>query len=302
MIARFAAAAMGTRFELALEGADEVRLRAIAEEAFDELRALEADWTAFGEASLVAKINREAARRPVALDEGTYALLDEALAVARASRGAFDPTLGALMARHGFREGVEGTPVGDETAAWGHEHVRLDVEARTVAFERPGLQLDLGAIAKGKALDLVAELLREHGIERALLHGGTSAVVALGAPTTGAGWLVALGSESDAPRARLADRALAVSSARGRVTDAGGHVLDARRAAPAPAATACVLAPTAAAADAWATALCARPDLDLPAELSALHRSDGGSDAPWRALGAPTPDFLDTALLRELPA
>lgn len=300
MIARFAAAAMGTRFELALEGSDEVRLRAISEEAFEELRALEAHWTGFGEASLVAKVNRLAAERPVALDEETYALLDEALSVARASRGAFDPTLGALMARHGFRGDADaGAPV-----AWGYEHVHLDADARTVTFDRPGLRLDLGAIAKGRALDLLAELLREHGVERALLHGGTSAVVALGAPTGADAWLVALGPEPDAPRARLAGRALAVSASRGRVSEAGGHVLDASRGAPAPAATACVLAPTAAGADAWATALCAQPDLELPPALSALHRADApeAADAPWRPLGAPTNDFLHPALQRELPA
>ena len=94
---------MATRFELVLEGDSEAVLGAVAEEALDELRFAEEAWSLFRPGSLLSRVNREAAERPVSLDEVTFELLREALLVSRISRGAFDPTVATLMHNHGFR-------------------------------------------------------------------------------------------------------------------------------------------------------------------------------------------------------
>ena len=129
---------------------------------------------------------------------------------------------------------------------------------RTIEFARPGVSLDLGGIAKGHALDCAARVLREVGVTSALLHGGTSSILAIGAPATGNGWRVAVrGRNSDRP-VELRDAALSVSDAGG---PAGArrresHIVDPRTGSPVPPAVhATVIGPSARLADAWSTAL-----------------------------------------------
>jgi len=285
---------MATRFELVLEGRDAVRMRALAEEVFEEIQLCEESWSLFLPGSLLAKVNREAASRPVDLDPLTFELLREALEVARLSGGYFDPTLAPLMERFGFRSEDRTS----DAMSWGADAVLLDEEAQTVAFTKSGLALDLGAIAKGRALDLAADILRERGVQNALLHGGTSSVVALGTPPDEEAWRVALTPEDDAPCALLRDQALSVSANRGRTNDSGGHVIDPLRGEPCRVhSTAAVIADSASLADAWATALCAagERELELPGDLCALRRFDSDAvearSTSWCALGAPTSSF-----------
>jgi thiamine biosynthesis lipoprotein len=303
VIARFATSAMATRFELVLEGGDEVRLGAIAEEVFDEVRECEARWSVFDRASVVSRLNREGPGASLRVDGATFELLEEALAIWRESGGWFDPALGSLMGRWGFRGDAArarqpSTDVGESTDEPGWVPYGLDPVGRTVHSLRVGSALDLGAIAKGRALDLAAEVLRDQGVERALLHGGTSSVVALGAPEGADGWSVALDDTPQAPRALLRDAALGVSSNTGRRNTSGGHILDPRSEAPTTGeSVVCVVAPRASSADAWATALCAagEVELSLPEELFALARPQSPPDhAPdsWRPLTVRTDPFL----------
>ena len=85
----------------------------------------------------------------------------------------------------------------------------------------------------GAALDRVRMLLEEYGIERALVHGGTSTVVAIGAPVGEEGWRVGLEAGSPAT-VLLKDAALSVSGIFGRSAEIAGetvgHVIDRVRA------------------------------------------------------------------------
>jgi thiamine biosynthesis lipoprotein len=189
----------------------------------------------------------------------------------------------------------------------GSRHVVLDPLARTVHFRRPGLELNLGAIGKGYALDRAAELLRrEWRMPSGILHGGRSSVLAIGSPpaeTAGTGWLVALQHPFDASRQvarlRLRDLALGTSGATVQYFEADGrrfgHILDPRSGWPA-AGQVCVsvVAATAAQADALSTAFfisgpdqarayCARHP-EVGAVLVALPRP--GAELELTVLGA----------------
>ncbi len=88
--------------------------------------------------------------------------------------------------------------------------------------------MDFGAVGKGWALDRAAGILREHGVRCALLHGGTSSVVAIGAPPGAEGWRVAIRSDGGVREVVLRDRAMGVSApmgARGSDGIAGPHRL-----------------------------------------------------------------------------
>lgn len=253
-LTRLAAAAMGTRFELVLDG-DPVPARAAGEAALEVIERCHRRLSRFEASSLVSHIRRTAWRSPVRLDADTFALFEDALRVHSASDGAFDITVGGAMERLGFH------PVSGDGAAPNvtSASIVLDARTRTIALRDRRVGIDLGAIAKGHALDLAARVLREAGVERALLHGGTSSVLAIGAPPGRDGWRIALGRDTGRT-VMLRDRALAVSGTSGRTLAVGGvdtgHIVDPRTmTALPPGATVAVTGPSARLCDAWATAI-----------------------------------------------
>jgi thiamine biosynthesis lipoprotein len=252
MLAR---AAMGTRFELLLCGDDPLFLRAVGEEALDEIERLEAQLSRFRPDSELSGINARAEREPVAVEPRLFALLERIARLWEATGGAFDPTIGPLMACWGLAGGDRRPATNEQrppdpaalAAARGRvgfQNVALDPETRSVRFLRPGMSLDLGAIGKGYAIETAAALLVEAGLTTALLHGGTSTVYGLGAPPDADAWTVAVRDPAAAAgdsgrhvaRIRLRDRALSVSAPHGKSFVVGGvrygHVLDPRRGEP----------------------------------------------------------------------
>jgi thiamine biosynthesis lipoprotein len=252
-VLRLATRAMGTRFELVLGCEDGPQARAAGEAALERIEQCDARYSVFTNSSLIARANRDACEKPVRLDPELYGLLERCLALRAETDGAFDIAIGPLMRALGFRGQRIDAPRGSNLGAF-----ELDRATSSVRFTRPDTQLDLGSIAKGHALDLAAATLRENGIESALLHGGTSSVVALGAPPDADSWRVRIGPDGTW-EARLRDSALSVSAPHGRTADfAGhkvGHILDPRSGRPVPLGLrAAVIAPSAEAADAWSTA------------------------------------------------
>jgi FAD:protein FMN transferase len=275
--------AMGTRFELALVGVDPAQLRAATEEALDEIEWLDRRWSSFRPDSEVSALNRSAARDAVRIEPRLMSLLDRARTLGIETDGALDPAVGALMAAWGFRGGPARVPTDEELArarvCCGMDKLRLDPRRGTVRYLAPGLQLDLGAVGKGAALDAAVDICRSAGVLAGLIHAGTSAIVAFGEPAPGRGWRVGIprpeaaragyravdlnpGTLDDAVwgEVELQDQALAISAVWGRtMIHSGisyGHVLDPRTGRPVDRTLmAAVLAPSGFEADAFSTAL-----------------------------------------------
>ena len=72
----------------------------------------------------------------------------------------------------------------------GLNYVTLESTMETVRLAKPGVKIDFGGIGKGLALDLAAQTLKGHGLKHALIDGGTSSVLAIGAPPGRKGWTV----------------------------------------------------------------------------------------------------------------
>jgi len=239
---RLAVLAMGTRFEAVLVGDDAGFLRAAGEEALGLVSDEHTRLSRFERDSVVSHVNRNAPAGWVGVDGEFAELLALCDEVVRASGGAFDPTV---------------------TAGEGRGWDAVELSEGRVRFAREGVALDLGAVAKGWALDLARGTLLEAGVECALLHGGTSSVLAVGAPPGEEGWQIELGGAGSA-RCLLRDAALGVSSPDG---GAGGegHVLDPDSGqAACSVSIAAVVSESAAWADAWSTALVVRGETLSP--------------------------------------
>ena len=279
---RLARHAMATRFELVLHGEDDAPLRAAGEEALDEIARLEDELSYFRVTSQIYRLNQEAAKRSVRVTPWLMRLLVKARQISIETGGTFDITVAPLMHCWGFyqRDGRVPEPeaLADARACVGMRHVELDEADNTVRFTREGVQLDLGSIGKGYAVERAGELLREAGVSRALLHGGTSTVLAIGEPPESDRWRIAIKHPSseagDNPNSQLANRmsathlatvtlrdeSLSVSAVWGKsFTAAGriyGHIIDPRTGEPTHGALlAAVVLPSATESDALSTML-----------------------------------------------
>jgi thiamine biosynthesis lipoprotein len=259
---------MATEFEVALPlGTHDAT--AAAESALDLIDALETQLTVYQDESEICRLNQRACLEAVPVEADLFGLLQLARQLTAETEGAFDLTAGAIIKAWGFHRGPRRVPEPGELAEArsrvGMRHVRLDDERRTARFYRSGLEINLGSIGKGYALDRAAALLRnEWGISCGLLHGGHSSVYAMGTePGNARGWAVGL-SHPWQPERRMAvlhlrDRALGTSASTYRNLEYNGrklgHILDPRSGWPAEGiASASAIAPTAAEADALATA------------------------------------------------
>lgn len=187
-----------------------------------------------------------------------YEAVRFALAVAAESGGVFDPTVGARMERRGFnrdyRSGRAVTTPLIPTDGATYRDVQLDDDQRTIILLRP-LLLDLGAVAKGMAIDLAARELQSF-TDFVIDAGGD--LYFGGSNDAGQPWSAGIRHprESSVIEAlRVSDAAVCTSGDYERRTAAGHHLIDARQEEPVDdVASVTVVAPSAMAADALATA------------------------------------------------
>ena len=198
---RFSHEAMHTYFTIIIGESDAGYADSAAQEAFKLLDRLEGRLSRFIPSSDIARVNALAVDEEYLLDSDAWDCLEVAADMAQRTGRAFDPVAGRLIdfwkAQPVPLADVEGNP--DWEAAW-QEHsqgqISLDPERRAARCVTPGSKLDLGAIGKGFALDLMAKFLEEDwDISRALLSAGGSTVLALDAPEGRQGWKIGFGGE-----------------------------------------------------------------------------------------------------------
>lgn len=279
-------AAMGCLFEVYLAGTDREALIGAANEALDEIERLDRQLSHYRNDSDIARLNAHAAQQWVRLEPRLYQLLKHCAELSVATEGAFDITAGRLVKAWGFHHGTGRIPPPDEIAeilqGIGAHRILFDDDDHLLYFTSPQVEINLGAIGKGYALDEAAEILRFYGVQSAVLHGGQSTIYALGAPPGAEGWEFAIKDPRDKKtilqRVVLRDEALSTSGSYEQFFEANGirygHILNPRTGRPAQGMLGVsVVAPSAADSDAlstaffiqgraWAEAYCrARPEL-----------------------------------------
>ena len=200
---------MGTTWSLGaaiLPDMSEDGLRAMLERGFARVIAQMSQWEPGSELS---RFNRAppGTRFPIS-PEFAY-VLDCALGVARASEGAFDPTLGGVSDLWGFGavDAPAHKPLGEQAVrVRGRDWRDIEMADDELALVQPGgLRLDLSGIAKGFAVDLGMRWLRTLGVKHALLEVGGE-LCGIGVQADGMPWWVDIDIPpgSNAPHARIA--------------------------------------------------------------------------------------------------
>jgi FAD:protein FMN transferase len=205
---RFSHEAMNTVFEVHVAGADARYAAEAAQAAFALVDRLEGELSRFRHNSDITRINHLAAGERTRVGEAAFECLVIARHIHDLTGGAFDISIGS------------GLPA-----------LELDAESYEVQATADGVRVDLGGIGKGYAVDLVAELLEEWGLERAFVHGGFSSAVALEPPEGADGWPLTLSDPREPAQifTRLSMRQTALSASGVRK---GDHIRDPRTGAP----------------------------------------------------------------------
>jgi thiamine biosynthesis lipoprotein len=228
---------MGVEVRIVMYALDEGQARKAARTAFDRIAALEDIMSDYRPKSEIRALDR----RPgewIAISEPLSTVLARAVEVARATDGAFDPTVGPLVAL--WREARRAhrlpgdTELDSARAHVGWRYIALDSVRRRVRLAKAGMRLDLGGIAKGYAVQQAIKVLCAQGVASALVEAGGDIAVS-NAPPGKAGWHVDVPGADSSVRARastLTNVSISTSGPSGQFVEIGGvrysHVVDPR--------------------------------------------------------------------------
>ena len=211
---------MGMPFHLTFYAPNALIASNAAAAAFARVAQLNAIFSDYEDDSELTLLSKTAGQgRAVSLSDDLWRVLSQAQEFSRRSNGAFDVTVGPMVQLWRRARRQRALPPPDQLTsartAVGWQKLELDATHRTAKLLVPGMRLDLGAIAKGCALDAALAVLRSNGLPRALVNCGGD--MAAGDPPPGrTGWRIEIAplNPTNAPPTRfvsLANEGLATS-------------------------------------------------------------------------------------------
>ncbi|NQT89179.1 FAD:protein FMN transferase [bacterium] len=258
---------MGTYMSIIVYAPSEAVGKSAIRAAFARVEAVEAATSTYRAKSDISLLNKAAGGPDLAVSLHLWQPVHRALEIARETGGAFDPTVGPLVAlwRKTWKLGKLPADADVEAARAlvDYRLVRLDVLRPRLSLAKAGMRLTLSGIAKGYAVDQAVAVLRERGIPAALVDAGGD-MCAYGVPPGRTTWLVGVRDPSRPGHIlphplRLLNAAIATSGDYEQFGTVDGkrysHILDPRTGRPIQGMTSVtVFAPDATTADAFATA------------------------------------------------
>ncbi len=272
---------MGTVLQLTLCGTDPDRTRRTSDSLFQTAARLDRLLTTYAPDSPVSRLNATAGQGAMPVPAEVMDALSLSVRYWELTGGTFDITVGPLMALWKRAPGLPSPDSVRHTLSRVGSHRIVLSPQGTVALAQ-NMALDLGGIGKGFALDRMVALLKERRVGHALLNFGHSSQWAVGRPPDAPGWrlLVRLPDGTLTGIATLRDQALSVSGSLGQSVTLGdrryGHVIDPRTGQPIQRdLLACVVAPSAAQAEALSKALLILGESEGTALLERLSGVEG---------------------------
>ncbi len=178
---------MGTFARIEVFGKDSKLSRKAANDAFSEIKRIEDLLSRYDPESQLSQINENAGKTPVIVDREVLSLVKEAVEINRKSQGSFDITIAPIVKLWGFYQKDRKIPAAEEIkealAKAGCDKIVINEKESTVLLQ-DGMELDLGGIGKGYAVDKAVDILRENKIDCALVNIGGN-LKTLGLPKKG---------------------------------------------------------------------------------------------------------------------
>ena len=290
---------MGTMFDIVVYHGSRPEAEAAIARAMDEISRLDRVMSHYRADSDLSRLVRDGRHAFVSVPASLYEVIERASMFSERSGGRFDITVAPLVNLWTAAAADGRRPAAGEIAA-----ARRCVGVGLIELRPPDrirlrsdcVELDLGGIGKGYAVDRALSVLRTAGVRRALVNAGGSSIAAIGAPPGRSGWPVALRSTASGS-AMLVLRHASVSTSQqnglpaGNGTGQAGEIIDPLNGAPAAAAgSVSVVAPHAIDSDALSTTLLmlSREDgsrlLDgFPAVSAVWMSADGSVAATYHA-------------------
>ncbi len=272
---------MGTVLQLTLCGTDPDQTRRTSDSLFQTAARLDRLLTTYAPDSPVSRLNAAAGQGAMPVPVEVMDALSLSVRYSELTGGTFDITVGPLLTLWKTTPQLPSPDAVRHTLSRVGSHQIVLSPHGTVALAQ-NMALDLGGIGKGFALDRMVALLKEQRVSRALLNFGHSSQWAVGRPPDAPGWrlLVRLPDGTLTGIVTVRDQALSVSGSLGQSVALGdrryGHVIDPRTGQPIQRdLLACVVAPSAAQAEALSKALLILGESEGTALLERLSGVEG---------------------------
>ncbi len=225
---------MGTVFEIAAYAESSEKASAAIDKALQEIVRMDDLMSNYKPESALSRLNRSAHFHTQKVPPDLYRVIEEAVELSRLSGGKFDITVAPLV--NLWKAALSGDSMPSLSQRQqaedcvGYEKIELTPPDQ-IAFRSSCMQLDLGAIGKGYAVDRAGEMLRSSGIRNALINSGGSTILAIGSPPGQPGWLVHLRDPSRKidPYVMLKDQSVSTSEQSAASLlgpESAGHIID----------------------------------------------------------------------------
>jgi thiamine biosynthesis lipoprotein len=225
---------MGTVFEIAAYGESSEQTSDAVDKAFQEIVRMDDLMSNYKPESALSHLNRSAHFHTEKVPPDLYRVIERGVQLSKLSDGKFDITVAPLV--NLWKAALSGdsmpSPAQQQQAqaCVGYQKIELTPPDQ-VSFHSPCLQLDLGAIGKGYAVDRAAEILHSLRIQDAFINAGGSTILAMGSPPGQAAWLVHLRDPSHKidPYVMLKNGSVSTSEQTSRSLlgrESAGHIID----------------------------------------------------------------------------
>lgn len=185
------------------------------------LEQINAEMSTYDPQSEISQFNQSQSLDWYPVSPGFAHVVNEAIRISQMTGGAFDPTVGPLVDLWHFGPEIEDRTIPTQAqidevkSAVGYHHLEARLDPPSIRKSKPNLRLDLSAIAKGYAVDVVAEEMKTKGIQGCLVNIGGE-VVAVGHKDDGTKWRLGIEKPIEGKRdiervAHLTDIAMATS-------------------------------------------------------------------------------------------
>jgi len=169
--------------------------------AFEEIRRIDSLMNVYGENSEISRINRASGGSAVEVSADTLEVIERSLQYARLTNGALDVTVAPLMELWGFGGDSNQIPPDNQLektlSLVNYKKIIVDKNRSTIRLASPGMKIDVSGIAKGYAVDRAVQVLKQAGIQSALVNAGGD-IYAIGSPQGRGAWRIGIRHPRDA--------------------------------------------------------------------------------------------------------